>query len=196
MTTGADAHQGILVSGRFPELEHALCERVAELKRGRPLAPVTVVVGSAAVRTHVLDLLVRRLGAVANLQVATLSRLAADVVASAQRRAVGHAERSGSRASGAPARRVASRPGSATSGRSSTGPISRRPSPPRWQTCGRRASARGGLGSAAQAAPGSRRRTWSRCTAPTAKSSRRAACATAPACSRPRLRRRSGGRAQ
>jgi RecB family exonuclease len=81
MTTGADAHQGILVSGRFPELEDALCERVAELKRGRPLAPVTVVVGSSAVRTHVLDLLVRRLGAVANVQITTLGRLAADLVA-------------------------------------------------------------------------------------------------------------------
>ena len=81
MTTGAEAHRGTLVSGRFPELEDALCERVAELKRGRPLAPVTVVVGSAAVRTHVLDLLVRRLGAVANVQVTTLGRLAADVVA-------------------------------------------------------------------------------------------------------------------
>ncbi len=81
MTTGAEAHQGILVSGRFPELEDALCERVAELKHGRPLTPVTVVVGSAAVRTHVLDLLVRRLGAVANVQVATLGRLATDLVA-------------------------------------------------------------------------------------------------------------------
>ena len=81
MTGGADAHQGLLVSGRFPELEDALCERVAELKRADPLAPVTVVVGSAAVRTRVGDLVVRRLGAVANLTVATLGRLAADLVA-------------------------------------------------------------------------------------------------------------------
>ena len=81
MTTGAEAHQGTLVSGRFPELEGALCQRVAELKRGRPLAPVTVVVGSAAVRTRVLDLLVHRLRAVANVQVTTLGRLAADLVA-------------------------------------------------------------------------------------------------------------------
>ena len=81
MTTGAEAHRGTLVSGRFPELEDALCERVAELKDGRPLAPVTVVVGSAAVRTHVLDLLVRWLGALANAQVTTLGRLAADLVA-------------------------------------------------------------------------------------------------------------------
>ncbi|MGE5229368.1 MAG: hypothetical protein ACM3MJ_06580, partial [Deltaproteobacteria bacterium] len=81
MTGGADAHQGLLVSGRFPELEDALCERVAELKRGDSLAPVTIVVGSAAVRTRVGDLVVRRLGAVANLTVATLGRLAADLVA-------------------------------------------------------------------------------------------------------------------
>lgn len=81
MTIGAEAQEGVLVSGRFPELEDALCERVADLKRDRPLAPLTVVVGSASVRTHVLDLLVRRLGAVANLTVATLGRLAADLVA-------------------------------------------------------------------------------------------------------------------
>lgn len=81
MTGGADAHQGLLVSGRFAELEDALCERVAELKRADPLAPVTVVVGSAAVRTRVGDLVVRRLGAVANLTVATLGRLATDLVA-------------------------------------------------------------------------------------------------------------------
>ena len=81
MTGGADAHQGLLISGRFPELEDALCERIAELKRDDALAPLTVVVGSAAVRTRIGDLLVRRLGAVANLTVATLGRLAADLVA-------------------------------------------------------------------------------------------------------------------
>ena len=81
MSTGADTHQGMLVSGRFPELEDALCERVAELKSGRPLAPVTVVVGSAAARTRILDLLIRRLGALANVSVVTLGRLAADVAA-------------------------------------------------------------------------------------------------------------------
>ena len=81
MTGGADAHQGLLISGRFPELEDALCERIAQLKRDDALAPLTVVVGSAAVRTRVGDLVVRRLGAVANLTVATLGRLAADLVA-------------------------------------------------------------------------------------------------------------------
>ena len=81
MTGGADAHLGLLVSGRFQELEDALCERVAELKRGDALAPVTIVVGSAAMRTRVGDLVVRRLGAAANLTVATLGRLAADLVA-------------------------------------------------------------------------------------------------------------------
>ncbi|MBE3034610.1 MAG: hypothetical protein IMZ74_15625, partial [Actinobacteria bacterium] len=69
------------MSGRFPELEDALCERVRELRRGRPLAPLTVVVGSSNVRTRVGDLLVRRLGAVANVSVVTLGRLAADLVA-------------------------------------------------------------------------------------------------------------------
>ena len=84
MTGGADAHLGLLVSGRFPELEDALCERVTEFKRDDALAPLTIVVGSAAVRTRVGDLLVRRLGAVANLTVSTLARLASDLVASGQ----------------------------------------------------------------------------------------------------------------
>ena len=84
MTTAAGAQQGWLVSGRFSQLEEALCERVRELKDGRPLAPLVVVVGSAALRTRVLDLLVRELGAVANLEVATLGRFAADLVAAAR----------------------------------------------------------------------------------------------------------------
>jgi hypothetical protein len=85
MSCGDQAHQGLLVGGRFPELEDALCERVAELKSGRSLAPVTIVVGSAAARTRVLDFLVRRLGAFANVSAATLGRLAADVVAERSR---------------------------------------------------------------------------------------------------------------
>ena len=84
MTGGADAYQGLLVSGRFPELEEALCERVRELKDGRPFAPVTIVVGSAAVRTRVTDLLVRRLGAVANIHVVTLAGLARDLFAATE----------------------------------------------------------------------------------------------------------------
>jgi len=84
MTGGADTHLGLLISGRFPELEDALCERVAELKRDDALAPLTIVVGSAALRTRVGDLVVRRLGAVANLTVSTLGRLASDLVASEQ----------------------------------------------------------------------------------------------------------------
>ena len=84
MTAGDDQARGLLVSGRFPELEDALCERVQELRRGRPLAPLTVVVGSSNVRTRVGDLLVRRLGAVANVSVVTLGRLAADLVAAAR----------------------------------------------------------------------------------------------------------------
>ena len=84
MTAGADAHQGLLVSGRYPELEAALCDRILELKRDDALAPVTIVVGSAAVRTRVGDLVVRRLRAVANVEVVTLARLARDLVARAQ----------------------------------------------------------------------------------------------------------------
>ncbi len=83
MIVGDESHQGLLVGGRFSELEDALCERIAELKRGRPLAPLTVVVGSGAVRTRISDLLVRRLGAVANVDVVTLSRMARDRVARA-----------------------------------------------------------------------------------------------------------------
>ena len=84
MTAGDDQARGLLVSGRFPELEDALCERVRELRRGRSLAPLTIVVGSSHVRTRVADLLVRRLGAVANVSVVTLDRLAADLVAASR----------------------------------------------------------------------------------------------------------------
>jgi ATP-dependent helicase/nuclease subunit B len=81
MATGGHQVRGLLLSGRFPELEDALCERVAALRRGRPLAQLTIVVGSSHVRTHVSDLLVRSLGATANVSVVTLARLAADLVA-------------------------------------------------------------------------------------------------------------------
>ncbi len=83
MTAGDETHQGLLVCGRFPELEGALCERVAELKSGRPLAPLTIVVGSSAVCTRISDLLVRELRAVANVEVVTLARMARDRVARA-----------------------------------------------------------------------------------------------------------------
>ena len=83
MTGGNDSHAGLHVSGRFPELEDALAERVLELRRSDPLAPLTVVVGSAAVRTHVGDLLVRRLHALANVTVVTLTRLAGELVTQA-----------------------------------------------------------------------------------------------------------------
>ena len=76
MGTGADQQRGMLVSGRFRELEAALVERVRELRAGRPLAPLTVVVGSFAVRTRVGDVLVRGLGAVANVSVLTLGQFA------------------------------------------------------------------------------------------------------------------------
>jgi ATP-dependent helicase/nuclease subunit B len=81
MNEGTDQDRGRLLSGRFPELEDALCERVRELRGGGRLDPLAVVVGSAAVRTRLGDLLVRRLGAVANVRVVTLARFAADLVA-------------------------------------------------------------------------------------------------------------------
>jgi RecB family exonuclease len=83
MTPEAETHRGLLVSGRFLELEDALCERVAELKQRAPLAPLTIVVGSAAVRTRVGDLLVRRLRAIANIGIFTLPQLAVDLVTEA-----------------------------------------------------------------------------------------------------------------
>jgi len=67
---------GSVVSGRFPDLEAALCARVAELKEADPLAPLTVVVGSAAVRRHLGDRLVRRLGGLAGVSLVTLARFA------------------------------------------------------------------------------------------------------------------------
>lgn len=78
--TAAD-RRGVVTVGRFAELEEALVERVRELRSDAPLSPLTVVVGSGLVRTRVGDLLVRRLGAVANVAVVTLARLATDVAA-------------------------------------------------------------------------------------------------------------------
>ncbi|MGO8683830.1 MAG: PD-(D/E)XK nuclease family protein [Thermoleophilia bacterium] len=72
------------MSGRFAELEGALVERVAELRSGGSLTPLTIVVGSAAVGGRVGDLLVRRLTALANVKVVTLARLAADLVTQAR----------------------------------------------------------------------------------------------------------------
>src|SRR5665648_602584 len=53
-------------------------------KRPTYAAPLTIVVGSSSVRTRVGDLLVRRLGAIANVCVVTLSRLAGDLVVAAR----------------------------------------------------------------------------------------------------------------
>ncbi len=71
--------RGVLLSGRFAELEDALLARVRELRDGRPLAPLTIVVGSGALRGYLTDHLIRGLGAVANISVVTLSHLATDV---------------------------------------------------------------------------------------------------------------------
>jgi RecB family exonuclease len=67
---------GTVYSGRFPELEPALCARVVELKETDALAPLTIVVGSAAVRRHLGDRLVRRLGGLAGVSLETLGRFA------------------------------------------------------------------------------------------------------------------------
>ena len=83
MAAESEQARGLLVSGRFADLEDALVTRVGEIRAGRPLAPVTIVVGSAALSTRLGDLLVRRLGAVAGVSVLTLARLATDVVARA-----------------------------------------------------------------------------------------------------------------
>jgi hypothetical protein len=73
--------QPLALTGRFVELEEALCRRVAGLREPDPLLPITVVVGSSLVRLRIGDLLVRRLGAVANVSIITLSRLAARLAA-------------------------------------------------------------------------------------------------------------------
>ena len=85
MTAGPEQERGRLVTGRFSELESALVARVAELRGGRPLAPLTIVVGSAALRARVDDLLVRGLGAIANVSTVTLSGLATGLVTMATR---------------------------------------------------------------------------------------------------------------
>ncbi len=79
--SGTHGHSGLLARGRFSELEGALSQRVRELKQEAPLAPVVVIVGSAAVRVRVGDVLVRRLGGVANVGVVTFGGFAADLVA-------------------------------------------------------------------------------------------------------------------
>ena len=74
---------GSLYTGSFRELEGALVSRVRELREGRPLAPVTIVVGSSPLRTHIGDVLVRELGAVANVTTTTLASFAAQTAARA-----------------------------------------------------------------------------------------------------------------
>jgi len=82
--TTEGAGRGIVAAGRIADLEVALVERVRERRSARALAPLTIVVGSAPVRTRVGDFLVRRLGAVANVSTVTLSRFATDVVTAAR----------------------------------------------------------------------------------------------------------------
>lgn len=77
--TAAPAPAVVLV-GRFAELEDALAERVRERRVGAPLTPLTIVVGSASLRTRVGHLLVCRLGALANVSVVTLARFGRDLV--------------------------------------------------------------------------------------------------------------------
>ncbi|HET6495257.1 MAG TPA: PD-(D/E)XK nuclease family protein [Thermoleophilia bacterium] len=85
MTAGPEEDRGRLVTGRFSELEGALVARVAELRGGRSLAPLTIVVGSAALRSRVDDLLIRGLRAIGNVSVVTLSGLATGLVTRATR---------------------------------------------------------------------------------------------------------------
>ena len=67
---------GTLYTGTIDQLEQALVARVRELRRGRPLAPLSVVVGSSPLRTRVGDLLVAELGGVANVSVLTVAAFA------------------------------------------------------------------------------------------------------------------------
>ena len=66
-----------LARGRFRELEAALAAEVKAAQSSDPLQPVTVVVGSALLRAHLVRALAQRLGACANVEVVTLYRLAA-----------------------------------------------------------------------------------------------------------------------
>lgn len=77
----AALHEPVVLVGRFRELEDALCRRLRALQAEDALAPVTVVVGSSPHRSQLADLLVRRLGAVANVSLVTLARHAAALAA-------------------------------------------------------------------------------------------------------------------
>ena len=66
-----------LARGRFRELEAALAVQVRAAQESDPLQRVTIVVGSALVRAHLVRALAQRLGACANVEVVTLYRLAA-----------------------------------------------------------------------------------------------------------------------
>ena len=70
-----------LYLGDFNALEAALAEDVRAAKRHDPLAPVTVVVGSAAVASRLPRLLAVRLGGHANVRVVTVHRLATQLAA-------------------------------------------------------------------------------------------------------------------
>ena len=65
-----------LARGRFRELEAALAAEVQAAQSSDALQPVTVVVGSALLRAHLVRALAQRLGAFVNVEVVTLFRLA------------------------------------------------------------------------------------------------------------------------
>ncbi len=65
--------------GRYPALESALTGWVRAVQAGDPLRPVTVVVGSRAARDRVSWVVAAGLGAVANVRVTTLPRLALEL---------------------------------------------------------------------------------------------------------------------
>ena len=65
-----------LYLGGFDGLEVALAAEVKAAKEGDALAPVTVIVGSAAVASYLPRTLAKRLGGVGNVRVLTLHRLA------------------------------------------------------------------------------------------------------------------------
>ena len=71
-----------LYLGGFDGLEVALAAEVKAAKEGDALAPVTVIVGSAAVASYLPRTLAKRLGGVGNVRVLTLHRLAGQLACS------------------------------------------------------------------------------------------------------------------
>lgn len=78
-----DPAAGLLVTGAsLADLERHFVARIAELKSGNALAPVTVIVGSNLQHAYLRRLLARSLGAIANVRFRTLLDVAGDIALS------------------------------------------------------------------------------------------------------------------